>query len=681
MKKCYALLLILFTLLLPGTTFANHLLGGEINYSFVSSSGNTQVYKVTLSFFADCSSNIPQTAYPALINADPEIFLLKSNTEISSQRLQYDPSLSNIEITPVCPDEANNTACSNINNPIPGIKRFVYSKNFEITGTDTNWRFAFRGGITFAPAVTSAGRSYIIQNAENTDPITSGATIMYLEATLNNTIGTNNSTTFTSLPTPFFCLNKASTYSLGAVDAENDQLKFSLIPGKSVNGAPPPDVIDVTYLTPFSGTAPLPTTTGNFSFNPLNGQMNFIPNQIKNCLVTNLVEEYRNGIKIGSTMREMTFIILDNCNNDAPLSPISGIANANVLVDSADNLLLSVCEGQTRNISFDIFAIDPNSDNINVTYSNLQEGATIDVVNNGTDSPVVHFVWNINNAIPGNYIFYITYTDDGCPLVVTKTVAYTIRILPHPYVFSGGGTFSCIGQSNGKAWAIPDTGVNFPYIYNWVNQAGDTLKTTTSTTGDTLYNIPPGTYKAYVRNAEGCGKNVIVQVDGVPLAVVDLPPDTTVCAGLPINVVIAPQSEVSYLWSTGDTTCCITITEAGKYTLAATNICGTITDDITLNYVKCNYCFFVPNAFSPNGDGNNDKFNVLETCLIEKYKLQIFNRWGQLVFTTLSTQNSWDGTYKGGEADAGVYYYRINAILTDKSKGEIELKGDITLIR
>jgi hypothetical protein len=348
MRSFYFLLQLTLLIFLAKATSANHLLGGEINYKFISASGNTQVYKVTLSFFADCSSNIPQGAFAALVNADPAISLFKNNTLVTSSRLIYDAAQSDIEITPVCPDEANNTACIDINNPIPGIKKFVYSRNFTLTGTANNWRFAFSGNITNSAAgATSAGRSFIIQNAETTDPNLGTATIMYLEATLNNTLGPNSSTTFTSLPTPFFCLNKASTYSLGAADFENDQLTFSLIPGKSVSSTPPPDVIDVTYLPPFSGLLPLPTAPGNFSFNTTNGQMNFIPNQVKNCLVTNLVEEFRDGIKVGSSMREMTFIILDNCSNDAPSSPVSAIQNANILIDAPDNLRLSVCEGQT----------------------------------------------------------------------------------------------------------------------------------------------------------------------------------------------------------------------------------------------------------------------------------------------------------------------------------------------
>jgi hypothetical protein len=150
---------------------------------------------------------------------------MKGDVTIFTQRLDYDAALSNIEITPVCPDEANNTTCININNPIPGIKKFVYSRNFTLPGTASNWRFVFMGDMSTAPP-TSAGRSSIIQNAVIDNTQGSGS-LMYLEATLNNTLGNNNSTTFSSLPTPFFCINKAANYTLGATDPENDSLQLT----------------------------------------------------------------------------------------------------------------------------------------------------------------------------------------------------------------------------------------------------------------------------------------------------------------------------------------------------------------------------------------------------------------------------------------------------------------------
>ncbi|PSK93865.1 gliding motility-associated C-terminal domain-containing protein [Taibaiella chishuiensis] len=678
MKTLSAILILFLVTGIAGTVHANHLLGGEIGYTFVSSSGNNQTYQVRLAFFADCSSNLPGGAFGALIGANPGVRLFKGNTQLSLTRLRYVPAESNIEITPVCPDEAGNTACININNPLPGIKKFVYTGNITVSGVSADWRFAFEGDISTNPG-TFAGRSVIVQNAD----VLGGSSQMYLEATLNNTTGVNSSTLFTSLPTPFFCVNKAQTYSLGAADSDNDNLTFSLVPAQQVTtGTTTPE--DITYLFPFSATAPLPVATGTFNFNTTNGQLNFTPNEVKNCVVVNLVEEFRNGVRVGSSMREMIFIILDNCSNDAPTGPVSNIKNANIKSENG-NLILEVCEGQESDISFDINSADINGDNINITSANLPEGATLDIVNNGSTTPVLHFKWNANKATPGNYIIYVTYTDDGCPLVSSQTIAYTIRILPFKTSFTHDASPPCVNTSNGKAWALPVNDATV-YEYRWLDASGNIIRTVNSGAGDTLSNIPFGTYTLQIRDTGGCGKNLTITLpDPIPLPEIVLPRDTTLCEGMPVDLSVNDQQGVTYLWSTGDTTCCITVDRPGIYKLQAFNICGVQEKSVKVDYVPCSYCLFVPNAFSPNGDGNNDVFKITQTCPLDKYKLKIYNRWGQMVFVSYRVDNSWDGTYQGNAADIGTYYYVIEATIgannTERHKGDIKLKGDITLIR
>ena len=88
--------------------------------------------------------------------------------------------------------------------------------------------------------------------------------------------------------------------------------------------------------------------------------------------------------------------------------------------------------------------------------------------------------------------------------------------------------------------------------------------------------------------------------------------------------------------------------------------------------------FFIPNVFSPNDDGLNDLINVHGRC-ISTYNLQIFSRWGEKVFETSSTENSWDGTYKGKKMDTGVFVYKADGVSIDGQS--FRFKGNITLIR
>lgn len=87
---------------------------------------------------------------------------------------------------------------------------------------------------------------------------------------------------------------------------------------------------------------------------------------------------------------------------------------------------------------------------------------------------------------------------------------------------------------------------------------------------------------------------------------------------------------------------------------------------------------FIPNAFSPDGDGNNDILYV-RGIFIEDLQLLIFDRWGNLVFETRSQENGWDGTYKERKLDPGVYAYYLK--ITCYNQMLFTKKGNITLIR
>ena len=85
--------------------------------------------------------------------------------------------------------------------------------------------------------------------------------------------------------------------------------------------------------------------------------------------------------------------------------------------------------------------------------------------------------------------------------------------------------------------------------------------------------------------------------------------------------------------------------------------------------VQGEYALFLPNSFTPNGDGTNDSFYpVGDKISVENYSFKIFNRWGEMVFNTTEFGASWDGTYKGKEAISDAYIWKID--LVDASNGE-----------
>ena len=104
---------------------------------------------------------------------------------------------------------------------------------------------------------------------------------------------------------------------------------------------------------------------------------------------------------------------------------------------------------------------------------------------------------------------------------------------------------------------------------------------------------------------------------------------------------------------------------------------------VDIKYCDCNVV--VPSAFTPNGDGMNDLFRPLNAnkCRVDKIDLNVFNRWGDLMFHSEDIQNPWDGTFKGDPLPIGVYLwtleYSVHGENAQVSSGS--MTGSVTLLR
>ena len=148
---------------------------------------------------------------------------------------------------------------------------------------------------------------------------------------------------------------------------------------------------------------------------------------------------------------------------------------------------------------------------------------------------------------------------------------------------------------------------------------------------------------------------------------------------------------VSYRWEFGDggvaTEKDASHTYATPYQQANYQVRYTVTDSFGCQqtavkpvsiYPSC--LLAVPTAFTPNGDGKNDVFRVLNAIKAENAELQVFNRWGQLVFKTTDWKQGWDGRINGSLQPTGVYIWLLRYTNRDTKK-EVRQKGTITLIR
>lgn len=161
-------------------------------------------------------------------------------------------------------------------------------------------------------------------------------------------------------------------------------------------------------------------------------------------------------------------------------------------------------------------------------------------------------------------------------------------------------------------------------------------------------------------------------------------PDAIILTG-DVYQMLSSGTAGSYLWtpSTGLSSATVLSPTAAPqttttYTLTVTSPQGcTATDQMTLTVVP--YCVKPMNAFTPNGDGINDRWLITDgNCLIG-VRAQVFNRYGSRVFESPNYDNTWDGTYKGKPLPDGTYYYVLEFVLLN-GKRQV-LKGDVTILR
>jgi gliding motility-associated-like protein len=187
-----------------------------------------------------------------------------------------------------------------------------------------------------------------------------------------------------------------------------------------------------------------------------------------------------------------------------------------------------------------------------------------------------------------------------------------------------------------------------------------------------------GTYWVRVTDAFGCQNTDTVKITNfLPLPKKFLPPDTTFCNRIPVLVKVPGYK--AYNWNTGNTTSGIYVHDTRTVILRVTDQLNcTGADTMNLTRIRCNQ-IFIPNAFTPDNNSNNDIFKPSIIEPVTNYRFTIYNRWGQVVFTTTNYLLGWDGRFKGKTQPVGTYVYYITMIDSDDKPREF--KGSVTLIR
>lgn len=263
-----------------------------------------------------------------------------------------------------------------------------------------------------------------------------------------------------------------------------------------------------------------------------------------------------------------------------------------------------------------------------------------------------------NVTAPGTY--WVAYEDDCTRMVDTYHVA--------SYELSSGLTDTAM------------CGTDFEVVYDasTLNPPPTQYLWNDGTTGSVYTAITAGSY--WVKMSFGdCTDTDTIRVRSKPIPDFSLGRDTTICYGEEL-ILEAPLNADSYEWQNGSTSRKFKVVEEGAYSVIVTldNCQGE--DKIKVSMEDCECIPFVPNAFSPNGDGLNDVFNPFFKCgnLDLQFRISIFNRWGQRVFYGHNMNDTWDGTFNGKAVEVGTYFYHI---VYSNRRITAEKKGDVVVVR
>ena len=198
--------------------------------------------------------------------------------------------------------------------------------------------------------------------------------------------------------------------------------------------------------------------------------------------------------------------------------------------------------------------------------------------------------------------------------------------------------------------------------------------------GDTI--LQAGKYVDTLQNSIGCDSIIQFQISFLPkLNKPQLGEDTIICMDDAWTIALTYPAYVHYVWQDGSHLANYTATKKGIYWLQVTDGCTIERDTLKLGLKSCDCHFYIPEAFSPNHDGFNDLFGPIEKCeFYSDYTFEIFNRWGELLFSSPNPQIMWDGLFKNSPQPLDEYIWTLK--YTETRTGEkIFTKGTITLLR
>ena len=450
----------------------------------------------------------------------------------------------------------------------------------------------------------------------------------------------------------------------GATNAATVTVKaantYSLVVTDTANGCPSPTA---TALVTLSGTAPTLTAISPSPVNLTCTDTSFTLVELPSDSVGTLSYSWTGtaGAIKASTVTNTKYLTID-----AP-------GTYTVQVTDAGNgcsapIAITVTQSP-NNLALDTATVPANC-------SDLAGSATVTV----TAGTAAAYTWSAgangattniaSNIASGTYT--VTVSDNnGC----TRTAGFKVSQAPVAFKVAAQQLFSANCAYLGVDTVIITSGTVSQPVFAWPDG--------TVNRHDTA--LFPGSYVVTVTDkSNGCVQtaSVTITADTLPPAVSITPAMQVVELGKSVTL-LASGNALAYEWDNGDTNRTNTITPLADSTIwlyaIGSNFCLDSASAIIKIEIPC-HTYFLPTAFSPNGDGENDVLYVKcdPTC-VASFDLRIFDRWGEEVIEITDPTQGWDGTFRNKPLEPAVYMYYFTIAFDDGTK--YSKTGNITLVR
>lgn len=704
--------------------FASHIVGGEMYYDCL---GNNQ-YRITIKVYRDCFSTGADFDSPL-----PLSIFTGNNQYVQTENIPYPGSVT-------IPVTFNNPCVTPPNNIC--IQEAIYVRVITLPPSATGYILSYQ----------RCCRGPNVQNLQNPDDagLTLTATI---PPPANATC--NSSPRFNNYPPMMLCNNDPFVFDHSATDPDGDVLVYELCApfngGTQFNPAPNPSDNPPFSLVQWAGgfSAANPLGPGaSITIDPNTGILTASPNLMGLYAVGICVKEYRNGILIGTTVRDFLFRVI-NCQIQLA---------ADITPQVELSTFQSFCQGLT--IEFENDSYNGNSffwdfgvegilsDTSNVfepTYTFPAEGTyeVMLVVNPGwpcTDTSFQTFIvfenfdvyFNppaaqciVNNSFnfealgqfePSTSDIIWNFGSSSNPEISEDFNPQNIVFGENGYrpvnVTISNGTCQYTYLDSVLVYGIPE--IDFyidthlmcaPYLAHFQNNStadapiayewdfGDGTTSTEANPTHLYANVGVYDITLSITVDEGCIANLTLTQEGA----VDVKPSPTAAFSVdpPIADALSPwitfkdesQGGVEhwYFFSENDSInaqdAVWAYTDGGYHypIQIVTNEWGCIDSTMRTVYIVPFTTIYVPNSFTPNNDGMNDVFLPVVRDVVQ-YRLDIFTRWGNVIFSTENPMEGWDGTHNGKVMGDGTYIYQIFYQKAHDQLNDI-IRGHVTLVK